>query len=65
MAGIYGAEYQRGKNYGKKEFLDLHSGLLEFIAENQAVNAQGETPRGYAKKYWESVMNHPRAYSGI
>lgn len=39
--------------------------LLESIAENQAMNTSGETPRGYAKKYRESVVNSPRAYTEI
>lgn len=29
------------------------------------MNTSGETPRGYAKKYWESVVNSPRAYTEI
>lgn len=29
------------------------------------MNTLGKTPRGYAKKYWESVVNSPRAYTEI
>lgn len=29
------------------------------------MNTSGKTPRGYAKKYWESVVNSPRAYTEI
>lgn len=61
MTGIYGAE--RGKNY--EEGAPGFTGWPEFIAENQAMNTSGKTPRGYAKKYWESVVNSPRAYTEI
>lgn len=63
MAGIYGAE--RGKNYVKQELLDLQSGSLSLLLKTKLGNTLGEMPRGYAKKYWESAVNSPRAYTEI